>query len=307
MNSNRPSVLVTGATGLLGRAVLREFLLAGYDATGLSHRRRAARCLPADLADTASVASLLDGIGADVVIHCAAERHPDVSQRDPEGTRRLNVDATREIASWCLRRGAFLVVISTDYVFDGTKPPYRVEDEPNPLNAYGASKLAAERAALEASDGAAAVLRVPILYGDTDDLSESAVTVLAANLLKASPGETLSFEARCIRYPTHTADIAQVLRRMVEARRGGMALDGIFHWSGGEAMTKLDMARAMAPLLGIEGVTIAPDTRPPTGAPRPVDAHLDLSRLEGLGLSIAGRPFASAVASILGPFVRSCR
>lgn len=302
--SKDPSIFVTGATGLLGRAVLHELLEKGFRATGLAFHRAAPHCIRADLTDTTAIPALLDKLAPNIVIHCAAERHPDVSQRNPERTRRLNVDATHAIASWCTANGAFLIVISTDYVFDGTNPPYRVDDEPNPLNAYGASKLAAEKAALEASRGAAVILRVPILYGKTESLAESAVTVLADNLLKASPESTLFFEARCIRYPTHTGDVAIVLRKMIEAELDGLALHGIYHWSGSEPMTKYDMARTMASALPASSVTLAPDTRPPTGAPRPVDSHLDISRLEKLGLSVHGRPFARAVAEILKAKIR---
>jgi len=92
-----------------------------------------------------------------------------VSERDPEGTQRLNVDATSVIAHWAAQHDAFIIYLSTDYVFDGTCAPYRPDDTPHPLNTYGMSKLAGEGSVLTAG-GPAAILRVPILYGQVETL-----------------------------------------------------------------------------------------------------------------------------------------
>ena len=70
-----------------------------------------------------------------------------------------------------------VVYISTDYVFDGTSPPYQVDDKTNPLNFYGKSKLGGEEAVREV-DPHAVILRVPVLYGETEYNGESAVNTL---------------------------------------------------------------------------------------------------------------------------------
>lgn len=85
-----------------------------------------------------------------MIIHCAAERRPDVAEKNIEGTLKvsclkfgltfspqLNVQVSESLASLALKHDARLVYISTDYVFDGTSPPYHVNDQPNPLNFYG--------------------------------------------------------------------------------------------------------------------------------------------------------------------------
>ena len=102
-----------------------------------------------------------------VIVHAAAERRPDVSAEQPEQVLALNVESTRHLAQCAKEVGAYLIYISTDYVFDGTQPPYEVDDQPSPLNFYGETKLAGERALAEVMDDYA-VLRVPVLYGQVE-------------------------------------------------------------------------------------------------------------------------------------------
>lgn len=130
------------------------------------------------------------------MVHCAAERRPDVAERDRDAVLRvstvvhdlkttcvitillqLNVETPRNLGSICKDNGIMLIYISTDYVFDGTTPPYEVEDKPNPLNFYGQTKLDGEEA-IKSVYPEAVILRVPILYGSTEYNAESAINVL---------------------------------------------------------------------------------------------------------------------------------
>jgi dTDP-4-dehydrorhamnose reductase len=122
--------------------------------------------------------------------------------------------------------------------------------------------------------------------------------VLAANLLALAPAATLRAEDWATRHPTHTADVAVVLRQMVEHRAADPGFSGVFHWSGNESFTKYGMACVMADALRIPRTRILSDPTPGSGAPRPRDCHLDCSELLSLGI---GRhtAFATAIASIL--------
>jgi dTDP-4-dehydrorhamnose reductase len=294
------TVLLTGASGLLGRAVLRELTAEpAWQVCGTAFSRARPGLVRLDLCDEPAVAAFLDRTRPDAIVHAAAERRPDVSERDPDATRRLNVAATGRLAEWAARHGAWLVYLSTDYVFDGTMPPYRPDAPTHPLNRYGTSKRDGERTVWSASADAA-VLRVPILYGEVESLSESAVTGVAQQLLDAR-GRALTIEAWATRYPTHCDDVACVIRQMLAHRLNHRDFRGTFHWSGSEALTKYDMAVVMAPLLGIDPSTVQPDARAPAGAPRPKDCHLDCRDLERLGM---GRrtPFAAAMRSLLPRF-----
>ena len=141
-----PLVLVLGASGMLGRAVHKALLmsLAGQASVlGTAHSRTQG-LLPLDVTAEPSLREFLAAQAPQVVINCVAERRPDVVEKEPGKAQVLNVRLVEILAEESVRLGFYLVHISTDYVFDGTSPPYKPEDQPNPLNVYGEHKLAAE-------------------------------------------------------------------------------------------------------------------------------------------------------------------
>lgn len=297
-------VLITGASGLLGRPVYKACAAVGdWQVTGTAFSRTGPGLVKVDLSAIETIPAFLDKLRPEAIIHSAAERRPDVSEKDPEGTRRLNVEATAAIAIWAKRNGAYLIYLSSDYVFDGTHAPYTPDSPTCPINTYGHSKLAGEQVIRDAG-AMAALLRVPILYGVVESLAESSVTVLAQNMLNArGTGKKLPMEHWATRYPTFTDDVAVVLRQMLEYHFTKAPLTGICHWSNNEPMTKYEMARLFAPYLDFNPEQLVPDVTPPgSAAPRPKDCHLDSSRLESLGI---GRrtPFAMTLPRILEGFL----
>lgn len=293
------TVAVIGASGLLGRALARELgSRAGWRVVTTAHRRVHGDAFALDIRDAAAVASFVDRVRPDAIVIAAAERRPDVCERDPAAARALNVDAVRTIASAAGQCGAWVLSISTDYVFDGSTPPYRIEDRPAPLNAYGQSKLEGERA-LAQSTNFGCVLRLPLLYGPIVDWSESAVTSLVPAIVASqAPGARAApMDAWAMRYPTYTPDVAYVIRGMLERYAEGNAVCGIAQWSGKEPMTKFGIASRIARALGIDA-RLEPLSTSAEATPRPRDCHLDSSRLEALGI---GRrtPFDVAIAEVL--------
>eukprot|EP00058_Branchiostoma_floridae_P025888 XP_002611378.1 hypothetical protein BRAFLDRAFT_73226 [Branchiostoma floridae] len=284
-------VLITGASGLLGRALMQEFQgAAGWEVLGLAYSRAGGSLKKVDLRDQAAVRETVQEFKPNILIHSAAQRRPDVVEKDEEATSALNVEATRTVAQ----------AARTDYVFDGKSPPHKVTDPPNPLNKYGISKLAGEKVALEvAKDGA--VLRVPILYGPVEAIDESAVTVLFGAVQNTEKTAKMSDYER--RYPTHVDDIAAVCRQLAEKRLQDPSLHGVFHWSGDEEMTKYTMSIAMAEVFSLPSSHLVPDKEPSGGAPRPYNAQLDVSRLTDLGIGKT-RPFRESIKEVLQPFLK---
>ncbi|VXC12518.1 dTDP-4-dehydrorhamnose reductase [Burkholderia sp. 8Y] len=299
------TVALIGASGLLGRAVAAELASAAAAAdwrlVRTAHRRVDAGSVPLDIRDHDAVRAFVRRERPDAVVIAAAERRPDVCEDDPSLARALNVDAVRLIATEARAVGAWVLSISTDYVFDGTSAPCFPDDAPAPLNAYGHSKLDGERALLQ-SDPRSCVLRLPLLYGPVVDWNESAVTSLTPAIVASadSANSPARIDAWATRYPTYTPDVAVVIRGMLEHHARGTTISGITQWSSDEPMTKFDIAERIARVLKIDAKLVA--QREPTDAtPRPRDCHLDSGRLEALGI---GRrtPFDTAIERLLAKY-----
>jgi len=194
-----------------------------------------------------------------------------------------------------------LMYVSTDYVFDGTQPPYAVDATPNPLGEYGTQKCEGERIVLREASSAV-VLRVPLLYGPAEYLKESGVTAMYEELLKGiQKADHLQK-----RYPTYTRDVARILRRMLEVHfSGGQGLIGIYHWQTDECFTKYDMVQTIAAIIERDGSGIEASTAKPK-FPVPPDAKLDCGRLVAeLGIDAAHyrTDFKEAVADCLNTYL----
>jgi dTDP-4-dehydrorhamnose reductase len=298
-------VAIIGASGLLGRALADELARqVDWQVVSTAFRRAGAHQLALDIRDKQAVAQFIQREAPHAVVIAAAERRPDVCEHDPALARALNVDAVRSVAEAAGRCGAWVLSISTDYVFDGAHPPYRHDALPSPLNAYGRSKLEGERALTETT-GFGCVLRLPLLYGPIVDWAESAVTTLvpaiAASANNSSGAKAATMDAWAIRYPTFTPDVAFVIRQMLERHARGEAVNGIVQWSGDEPMTKYDIAMRLAEALQLDNARLTPQHTPTDATPRPHNCHLDSSCLEVLGI---GRrtPFDTAIREVLAKF-----
>lgn len=298
------NILLTGASGLLGRPLMTQLKRLDLvdNLIGTAHSRVREGLERLDLTDTEEVQRSFDRWKPDLVIHAAAERRPDKVEEDPSLAQRLNVGATETLARLAAERGASFIYISTDYVFDGQNPPYRTDSETNPLNTYGKMKLLGELAVRrvfgEAPGPSWAILRIPILYGDVETLEESPVTELAIKLLSGKP---FTAENWASRYPAHAEDVARSV--IVIARRLMEGEGGVYHFAGPQRLTKYEMAQTMAEVLGVDGAMVQADDRPPAGAPRPKDCRLDGSRLQALGFTPAIR-FKDGIRRTLAPFAK---
>ncbi|RKT24377.1 dTDP-4-dehydrorhamnose reductase [Paraburkholderia sp. RAU2J] len=295
-------VAVIGASGLVGRALVDELAQqAGWQVVATAFSRPAPNTVALDIRDAQAVEQFVEHEAPDALVIAAAERRPDVCEHNPALARALNVDAVRTLAAAAHRRGAWTLSISTDYVFDGTHPPYRHDSAPAPLNAYGWSKLEGERALTETTD-LGCVLRLPLLYGPIVSWAESAVTSLVPAIAAsaASDDKPAMMDAWAIRYPTFTPDVAYVIRQMLERYAHGAAINGIVQWSGDEPMTKYEIAVRLAEALRLDA-HLTPQSTPTDATPRPHNCHLASDRLEALGI---GRrtPFDTAIRHVLAAF-----
>ena len=306
------TVLITGASGLLGRATVAAFCAnpaVWSRVVAASHTRSAeGENVRLDLLDGASVRALIASLRPALVVHAAAERRPDVCERDAAASETLNVEAVWILGRACASAGAAFLCISTDYLFDGTKAPYDEDAPVCPLNAYGRQKARGEWAARAAHEGAC-VLRVPVLYGPTADLRESAVTTFAAAVLDAAKAQAI--DDWQVRVPTYTPDIGATLEKLGAAlvgkpppgaagaalRPGGLA--GVWHYSSTDSTTRWQLCRLFGELLGAPTAHISRLEGEPPGAKRPYDCFLRTEKLRATGLAAPCTPLREGLAAVL--------
>ncbi|MDH7483528.1 MAG: SDR family oxidoreductase [Spirochaetales bacterium] len=304
--------MVTGASGLLGRSLMTLLTSrGGYTVTGIAYNRAKEPLLRLDLTDEGKVYEALGRYRPEVVLHLAAERRPEAVDAAPDRSYMLNVAATQYLARACAAHGAFFLLISTDYVYDGTTPPYYPHSPVNPLNTYGRMKLEAELAAEtalaarlmhEGKKSFGAVLRIPLLYGPVERIDECSVTDLAKYVLAKTPAKV---EHWAKRYPVHVDDVSDAILKVVSAcieHPGAYGAFPRFLLSGEERLTKYEMVLCMARATGRDASHIQPDPAPPAGAPRPRDCLMDTSALKALGWR-QSRRFEESMGEILAPWL----
>ena len=163
-------VLVTGSNGMLGRALLdtlKAVKIYGMGRLGKARNEKSGsfEYVSCDITDRAAVFEAVNRIKPEVVVHAAAFTQVDDCQREPEKAMAVNFTGTVNMADAAREAGAFLIFVSTDYVFDGQKKtPYLEEDKVSPLSVYGASKLEAEKYLLTMNSGNL-IVRTSWVYG----------------------------------------------------------------------------------------------------------------------------------------------
>lgn len=299
------TALVTGATGLLGRQVVQAFARADWKVIGAGFSRaKPPSTLKIDLGSQAEISKALAEAAPSVVVHCAANKFPDKCDSDPEGTRALNIEASRTLARLLAASSAILIYISTDYVFPGTEgdAPYETTAKPSPPNLYGQTKLDGEKAVLDEYEkagkkGSAVALRVPILYGKAEEPKESAVNVLMDAVKKAQDGVQVAIDHWALRYPTNTEDVGRVCKDIATLYLSSTNRDSlptILQFSSEDRYTKYQICELFADIMGISLENMKASTEgndPNASVQRPYDCHLSTKALKDLGIDVSTQDF----------------
>jgi dTDP-4-dehydrorhamnose reductase len=208
-------VLITGARGLLGAAIAREFS-TGCELHALDHAAL-------DITDDAAVERTLAAIRPDVVINCAAFNEVDAAEDNAGAALAVNAMGVRALARASESGGATLIHYSTDFVFDGeTDRPYTEDDEPRPRSFYGSSKLLGEWFALALPR--AFVLRVESLFGAAPPGRDARGSLNAIVARIRAGDEVPVFVDRTVS-PSYTVDVARATRALIDT--GARA--GLYH------------------------------------------------------------------------------
>jgi dTDP-4-dehydrorhamnose reductase len=281
-------ILVTGASGLLGRSLMARLGSMG-NVAGTGFSNAAGRLFPVDLRDVEALKGLLNEVKPDVVVHSAAYRDPDFCEDEPEEAFRLNVAPVDQFCE-LLPESVPLLFISSDYVFDGVAAPYREEDQRHPVNEYGRLKMEAEDLVLRRDAGL--VLRIPLLIGAGQTWEESGF--IFKTLTQIQDQTPSSLDHAGIRFPTWTNDVAQAVAHLLEIEERG-----IFHYSSLKGGTKYEWALELADLAGLSMEHITPNRRGSASrAVRPRNTQLAVEKIRHTGLS-RFTPFREAVQPVL--------
>ncbi|RLQ22134.1 dTDP-4-dehydrorhamnose reductase [Seongchinamella sediminis] len=257
-------VLITGAAGQLGRELQRT-APAGLEVMPVARDSL-------DISDAGQVRALFATTFPDLVINAAAYTAVDKAESEPAQAMAVNGDAAANLAAACAERGARLVHVSTDFVFDGTaSSPYPTDAATAPLGAYGRSKLAGEQAVI-ATLPAALVMRTAWVY------SAFGGNFVKTMLRLMAERPELSVVADQVGTPTWAKGLASALWQAVEIP----GLAGIHHWTDAGVCSWYDFAVAIAEesvelglLEAMPVIHPIPGSAYPTPARRPAYSVLD--------------------------------
>jgi len=275
-------LLVTGARGLLGAAIVREFEAAAWEVTALD---RAAL----DVTDGDAVSRRVAEARPDLVVNCVGYNNVDGAEQDAASALAVNALAVRSLAAAAREAGAVFVHYGTDFVFDGESDrPYVEDDRPNPRSVYAASKLLGEWFAVEHPRGYA--LRVESLFGEPGP-GGSRSGSLKGLLTRLQAGERVPVFVDRTVSPGYTTDIAAATRALVERH----APPGIYHCVNSGAASWADIAQEAARLLGLP-IDLEPITLESLALPakRPKFSALSTAKLAAAGIAMPPWPDALA-------------
>ena len=256
-------ILVTGANGQLGYDVVRELQKHNIECFGATRQ-------DFDIIDFKATKDFIFNYLPDVVIHCAAYTAVDKAEDERELCYKVNVSATKNIAEICKKIDAKMLYISTDYVFDGTKEGfYEIEDNPNPINVYGETKLLGEEAVQKILDKYF-IVRISWVFGEHGNNFVKTMLRLGAEK------KELNVVADQYGSPTYTVDLAPLLVEMIKTEKYG-----IYHATNEGVCTWAEFAEMIFKIAKMDvKVSRITTSEYPTKAKRPLNSKLSKICLE---------------------------
>lgn len=256
-------ITILGGRGMLGSDLAPCLEAAGYCV-------RAADLPECDITKPDHLAQALQD--ASVIVNCAAFTNVDQAEQRPDTALAVNGRAVGALGAAAKKRGVFVVHISTDFVFDGRQTrPYVETDPPNPINAYGQSKLAGELA-LRQSAGAHVILRVQWSYGS------HGMNFISKIQERARANTELKVVADQIGAPTWTADMARAIAVLIRKRR-----EGLYHFANTGYASRFEVARYVAAQLNLPTkITPCASEDFPAPALRPKNSSFDTAKIQSI-------------------------
>lgn len=259
------TLLVTGASGYLGRVVAAQALAAGWQVVGSFRRAPLEQpqisWRPLDVRDPAAVAALVADIRPAALIHCAVAEPNDWA---------INADGAAHVALAARAHGVRLVHVSSDAIFSGRSGLYAEDAPPEPITPYGAAKAAAETA-VRALLPEALVARTSLIIGDAPYKHVQMVLELLSG---ARDGALFTDEIRC---PVAADDLAAALLELAERDTRG-----VLNVAGSDALSRYELGVLIALRWGHDPARLRAGSTAASGMRRPTDVRLDIRRAQAL-------------------------
>jgi dTDP-4-dehydrorhamnose reductase len=251
-------ILITGAGGQLGRALIRT--LRGHEVTALRH-------CDLDITDREAVGSAIRFSAPELVVNAAAYNDVDGAETHIEAAEAINVRGPRILAEESATKSITIVHVSTDYVFDGIAGrPYHEDDQPNPLSVYGRSKRAGEIAVIEANPRHYVVRTAWLFEANGKNFLNAMRTVAERPEVRVVADQFGS--------PTYAPHLARAIASLI-----GESAFGIYHLAGRGGVSRHGLVRELYTLLGAEAKVVAVNHDAfPAAAVRPLNTVLSTIR-----------------------------
>lgn len=274
-------VLITGSNGLLGQKLVRHCLEReiSFLATSRGENRNpdcpADRYFPMDICNKPEINQVFQAVYPTHVIHTAAITNVDYCELHGEECAETNVLATQFLFEAAQRYFAHFLLLSTDFVFDGTKGNYTENDPVKPLSYYAESKVKAENTLLTSAYPKWSIARTIIVYGQAHNMSRSNLVLWVYDSLKK--GEEIRVVTDQFRTPTWADDLALGCLAIAEKDK-----TGIFHLSGKELVSMYDFALMVADFFKLDQNLVRPVTSESLNqeAKRPLRTGFDIRKAQ---------------------------
>jgi dTDP-4-dehydrorhamnose reductase len=264
--------LVTGSAGLIGHQVVKDLVQQGNTVYSGYNKAAPDDGIPVqmELLNYDQLKKTIEKTNPDAIIHLAAQTNVDLCETQKELATKMNADATKIIAKQTAKQGAFLVYVSTDYVFDGISGLKKETDKTNPVDYYGESKLQGENAVRDLAS-AWCIARTSTPYGMHKTKTSFPVWI-AKNILEK---KKINVVVDQFTSPTYVPNLSRMLIEVATKQ-----ITGIIHLAGATRISRYDMAVMVVDKLSLDKNFLAPTYMKDMkwAAKRPMDSSLDVSR-----------------------------
>jgi dTDP-4-dehydrorhamnose reductase len=266
--------LVFGGNSLVGKELQAAITQHGHTCIATYRNNNAEGKITCDILKYDDLKRAFEHAKPDVVINSTnLAGGVDFCENNADLAKAFHCQANKDMANLAKEYGARLVLISTDYVFDGTKPPYGEGDATNPLNVYGREKLCAENYILETLGDKGLVARTTNVYGW--DPHTKTPNFLIGIYPKLKAGEAVNVPSFLFGNPTLAEDLATAIVELCEKEA-----NGIYHVVGPDYINRFTWAKRYAEVLGFDPALINEVPNPPAVlVPRPFKSHLSIDKL----------------------------